>query len=58
MNAMNATKTETQDGMVTLRGEAVNQAEKGLASKLTRDIKDVKSVNNRMTLRPWTSFAR
>jgi len=30
--------------MVTLRGEAVNQAEKGLASKLTRDLEGVKSV--------------
>ena len=55
---MNATKTETQDGMVTLRGEAVNQAEKGLASKLTRDINGMKSVNYNMTLSAWMLFAR
>jgi len=55
---MNATKTETQDGVRTLIGEAVNQAEKGLASKLTRDINGVKSVSNNMTLSDWMSIAR
>jgi hypothetical protein len=32
-------------------GEAANQAEKDLVSKLTRDINGVKSVNNNMTLK-------
>jgi len=45
------TKTETRDGVVTLSGEAANQAEKDLVSKLTRDINGVKSVNNNMTLK-------
>jgi hypothetical protein len=42
----------------TLIGEAVNQAEKGLASKLTRDINGMKSVNYNMTLSAWMPFAR
>jgi osmotically-inducible protein OsmY len=45
------TKTETRDGVVTLSGEAANQAEKDLVSKLTRDINGVKSVNNNMTVK-------
>ena len=45
------TKTETRDGVVTLTGEAANQAEKDLVSKLARDINGVKSVNNNMTLK-------
>jgi osmotically-inducible protein OsmY len=45
------TKTETRDGVVTLSGEAANQAEKDLVSKLTRDVNGVKSVNNNMTLK-------
>jgi len=47
---MNEIKTETQDGVRTLIGEAVNLAEKGPPSKLTRDIKGVNGVNNDMTL--------
>jgi hyperosmotically inducible periplasmic protein len=45
------TGTETRDGVVTLTGEAANQAEKDLVSKLTRDINGVKGVNNNMTLK-------
>jgi len=45
------TKTETRDGVVTLSGEAANQAEKDLVSKLTRDINGVRSVNNNMTVK-------
>jgi len=45
------TETETRDGVVTLTGEAANQAEKDLVSKLTRDITGVKSVNNNMTVK-------
>jgi hyperosmotically inducible protein len=45
------TGTETRDGVVTLTGEAANQAEKDLVSKLTRDIYGVKGVNNNMTLK-------
>jgi hyperosmotically inducible protein len=45
------TTTETRDGVVTLSGEAANQEEKDLVSKLTRDIKGVKSVKNNMTVK-------
>ena len=45
------TQTKTRDGVVTLSGEAANQAEKDLVSKLTRDINGVKSVNNNMTVK-------
>lgn len=45
------TRCSTQDGVVTLTGEAANQAEKDLVSKLTRDINGVKSVTNNMTVK-------
>jgi osmotically-inducible protein OsmY len=45
------TTTETREGVVTLSGEAANQAEKDLVSKLARDINGVKSVNNNMTVK-------
>jgi osmotically-inducible protein OsmY len=41
----------TRDGVVTLSGEAANQAQKDLASKITRDIDGVKSVSNTMTVK-------
>jgi len=47
-----ATKVVTRKGVVTLRGEARNGAEKELVTKLTEDIKGVKRVNNRMTVKP------
>jgi osmotically-inducible protein OsmY len=37
--------------VVTLHGEAVNQAEKDRVTRIAEDIKGVKHVNNRMTLR-------
>lgn len=46
-----ATKVTTRGGVVTLHGEAVNQAEKDHVTRLAEDIKGVKRVNNRMTLR-------
>jgi len=45
------TTTQTLDGVVTLSGEAANQAEKDLASKVARDVNGVKSVNNNMTVK-------
>lgn len=45
------TKAVTQDGVVTLTGEAKNQAEKDLVGKLTRDIDGVRSVTNNMTIK-------
>ena len=44
------TKVETTDGVVTLGGQARNDAEKDLVTKLTSDINGVKSVVNNMTV--------
>jgi len=46
-----ATRVATRDGVVTLHGEAETAAERELATKVAEDIKGVKHVNNRMTLR-------
>ncbi len=45
------TKVSTRHGVVTLRGEAKNAAEKDLVSKLAEDIEGVKRVNNRMSIK-------
>ena len=47
-----ATRVSTRDGVVTLRGEAGNAAEKGLVGKLAEDTPGVKRVNNRMHIQP------
>ena len=44
------TKAETNDGIVTLSGKAKNASEKDLATKFVKDVRGVKSVNNRMTI--------
>lgn len=44
------TKVETNDGVVTLSGQARNAAEKDLVTKLVEDINGVKSVVNNMTI--------
>ncbi|SNB48021.1 BON domain-containing protein [Geobacter sp. DSM 9736] len=44
------TSVETTDGVVTLTGKARSQAEKELASKLTEEVKGVKSVVNEMKI--------
>ncbi len=44
------TKVETQNGVVTIRGEAANEAEKTLVTKLAESIRGVSSVDNRMTV--------
>ena len=46
-----ATRVATRDGVVTLHGEAESAAERDLVTKVAEDIKGVKQVNNRMTLR-------
>jgi osmotically-inducible protein OsmY len=43
------TKVSTQDGLVTLSGEAENGAEKDLATKLAQQVRGVQSVMNEMT---------
>ena len=45
------TKVETQDGVVTLTGEAKNAAESNLATKLASDVNGVKEVKNQMTVK-------
>ena len=45
------TKVTTREGVVTLSGEAANQAEKDLVTKLTKDIQGVKSVVNNMEVK-------
>jgi osmotically-inducible protein OsmY len=44
------TEVKTKRGVVTLSGQAQNEAEKDLAAKYANDVKGVKSVNNRMTI--------
>jgi osmotically-inducible protein OsmY len=46
-----ATRVTTRDGVVTVHGEAVNMAEKNRVTRIAEDIKGVRQVNNRMTLR-------
>jgi hyperosmotically inducible periplasmic protein len=49
---VSGTKTEVyvKDGIVTLKGEAANQAQKELAAEYAKDIVGVKGVNNEMTV--------
>jgi osmotically-inducible protein OsmY len=44
------TKVETKDGVVTLTGEAKNEAETHLATKLANDVNGVKEVKNQMSV--------
>ena len=50
------TEVDTDNGVVTLRGQAKNQAEVDLVTKLVRDIDGVKSVNNQMTIEKQASL--
>ncbi|MCM2305654.1 MAG: BON domain-containing protein [Elusimicrobia bacterium] len=45
------TEVETRDGVVTLRGEAENQAQRELASEYANGIEGVKRVDNQMTIK-------
>ncbi len=44
------TMVYTKDGVVTLQGEASSQAQKELTTEYAKDIDNVKSVNNEMTI--------
>jgi hyperosmotically inducible periplasmic protein len=44
------TEVTTRDGVVTLRGEAQNAAEKELAGKIAKDIRGVRDVNNEIVV--------
>jgi osmotically-inducible protein OsmY len=52
------TKVETNDGVVTLGGQARNAAEKDLVTKLVTDINGVKSVVNNMTIEATPSSTK
>jgi osmotically-inducible protein OsmY len=45
------TSVTTRDGVVTLEGEAKNSAEKELATRYTKDVHGVVSVNNNMSVK-------
>ncbi|HKB90623.1 MAG TPA: BON domain-containing protein [Opitutaceae bacterium] len=45
------TKIETQNGVVTISGEASTDAEKSLVTKLAEGVRGVKSVTNNMTVK-------
>ena len=49
---MSAGKTEVdvKDGIVTLRGHAVSQAQKELTTEYAKDVEGVKDVKNEMTV--------
>ncbi len=44
------TEVTTRDGVVTLRGEAKNAAEKELAGRIAKDIRGVRDVNNEIVV--------
>jgi hyperosmotically inducible protein len=45
------TKVTTNEGVITVTGEASSAAEKSMVSKLAGDVRGVKSVNNSMTVK-------
>jgi hyperosmotically inducible protein len=45
------TKVSTQDGRVSITGEASSDAEKALVTKLAEDVRGAKSVSNKMTVK-------
>jgi hyperosmotically inducible periplasmic protein len=45
------TKVSTNEGIVTLSGDATSDAEKSLAAKLTQDVRGVKSVTNNLVVK-------
>ena len=45
------TRIETTDGVVAITGEAANDAEKAYVGKLAGEVRGVKSVSNRMTVK-------
>jgi osmotically-inducible protein OsmY len=44
------TEVDVKDGIVTLRGHAVSQAQKELTTEYAKDVEGVKDVNNEMTV--------
>jgi hyperosmotically inducible periplasmic protein len=50
-NVSTMTQVDTQDGIVTLRGDASSQAQKDLTTEYAKDVEGVKDVNNEMTVK-------
>jgi hyperosmotically inducible periplasmic protein len=46
------TKVTTKDGVVMISGDANNDAEKDLVTKLATSVRGVRSVDNDMVVRP------
>ena len=44
------TEVDTKDGIVTLKGDAANQAQKDLTTEYAKDVEGVKDVRNEMTV--------
>ena len=44
------TEVSTKDGIVTLQGEAISQAQKDLTTEYAKDVERVKNVKNEMTV--------
>jgi osmotically-inducible protein OsmY len=58
-NVSAMTEVDTKDGMVSLKGNADNQAQKDLTSEYAKDVEGVKDVNNQMTVKgPPTKTAK
>ena len=49
-NVSALTEVNTKDGIVTLRGEAISQAQKDLTTEYAKDVEGVKDVKNEMTV--------
>ncbi|MCK9392665.1 MAG: BON domain-containing protein [Syntrophales bacterium] len=50
-NVSGLTEVNTKDGIVTLRGEAISQAQKDLTTEYAKDVEGVKDVNNEMIVK-------
>jgi osmotically-inducible protein OsmY len=49
-NVSAMTEVNTKDGIVTLRGDAANEAQKDLTTEYAKDVEGVKDVKNEMTV--------
>lgn len=45
-------KVKTTNGIVTLRGQVVKEAQSGLAEKIARAVSGVRGVNNKISVMP------
>jgi osmotically-inducible protein OsmY len=45
-----AIKVESRDGRVTLSGSVASRAERALAERVARDVKEAQSINNQLTV--------